>query len=201
MLKIVFTGDSITDSDHMFEPEGLGNGYVRLIQEKLPEHRVINRGYDGYIASRVLRVWDEICVSYQPDIVTLLVGINDLSAYLCGGGGYDAGGFGHYVEQIILRTKEKTSAEMILMEPFLFPHPAEYINWMAPLQEFRMQIRELSKKYHTGFAALWDVFGKAQKRYPVDALTVDGIHLTSVGHRILAEAWLEEFAVLKKSVN
>lgn len=192
-LKIVFTGDSITDSDHMFEPEGLGNGYVRMIQERLPEHNVINRGYDGYIASRIFRVWDEICISYQPDIVTLLVGVNDLSAYLCGGGGYDANGFGHYIEQIVMQTKDKTSADMILMEPFLFPCPAEYINWMSPLKKFRLKMREMAEKYNIGFVALWDIFQEAQKTYSVDELTIDGIHLTAVGHRILSEAWLNEF--------
>lgn len=193
MLKIVFTGDSITDSDHMFEPEGLGNGYVRMIQERLPEHKVINRGYDGYIASRIFRVWDEISISYQPDIVTLLVGVNDLSAYLCGGGGYDANGFEHYIEQIVLRTREKTAADIILMEPFLFPWPAEYINWMEPLKQFRLKMREISEKYNTGFVALWNIFQEAQKEHSVKELTIDGIHLTTMGHQILAEAWLTEF--------
>lgn len=192
-MKIVFTGDSITDSGHMFEPEGLGNGYVRMIQEKLPGHSVINRGYDGYIASRVFRVWDEICVSYQPDIVTLLVGVNDLCAHLCAGG-YDAAGFGHYVEQIILRTKEMTSADTILMEPFLFSRPAEYKTWMEPLGRFRMELRRLAEEHQTGFVPLWDAFREAQERYPVEELTVDGIHLTALGHRIVAEAWMAEFA-------
>lgn len=189
---IVFTGDSITDCNHMFDAEGLGEGYVRMIQKTLPEDKIVNRGYDGYTASMVSRVWDEICIRYQPDLVTLLVGVNDLSAYLCGGG-YGAAGFREQVERILQKTREETDAKIILMEPFLFPWPAEYRNWMEPLADFRRQVRELSKWYETGFVSLCDIFQNAQEQIPAEKLTVDGIHLTELGHGILAEAWMREY--------
>lgn len=192
--KILFTGDSITDCNHMFEPEGLGEGYVRMIRETLVDDRIINRGFDGYTAAMVYRVWDEICIKQQPDIVTLLVGVNDLSAFLCGGG-YDAAGFREHVERILQKTREETEADIILMEPFLFPRPAEYKNWFAPLADFRQQMRTLSQWYETGFVSLWEVFQKAQEQIPVEELTVDGIHLTKLGHGILAESWLREYSI------
>lgn len=191
MAKLLFTGDSITDCGHMFEPEGLGNGYVRMLQSMLPEHTLINRGYDGYIASRVHRVWEEICIKHQPDVVTLLVGVNDLCAYLTGGGGYDAKGYAYYIEEILRKTREQTMAQFILMEPFLFPKPAEYLNWMGPLKEFQQKVRDLSAEFGTGFVPLAEIFQMAQEEYEVNELTIDGIHLTQTGHRILADAWLK----------
>lgn len=34
-MRIVFLGDSITDANHIFLNNGLGNGYVYQISEKL----------------------------------------------------------------------------------------------------------------------------------------------------------------------
>ena len=32
---VLFTGDSITDCNHYFDPDNLGYGYVRIISDKL----------------------------------------------------------------------------------------------------------------------------------------------------------------------
>lgn len=53
MKKIVFLGDSITDAFHKMnvDEEKLGNGYVKIISEKLKERKkqvfIRNAGHDG----------------------------------------------------------------------------------------------------------------------------------------------------------
>lgn len=189
----LFGGDSITDADHLWEPQTdyLGNGYVHIISEKLPNAKILNRGHDGFTASMMRRFWESECISQQPDIVTILVGINDLAEHLCWGGSHGAEEYEKNLEWLIKKTTKHTNAKIILMEPFIFPRPAEYINWMEPLAEFREKVRSLANKYRTGFVPLWDIFQEAQKQYKVDELTVDGIHLTRVGHEILADYWLQ----------
>ena len=34
-MELLFLGDSITDCDHLFDQDQLGNGYVRMIAEQL----------------------------------------------------------------------------------------------------------------------------------------------------------------------
>lgn len=196
--RLVFTGDSITDCDRLWdeEQEKLGCGYVRMIREQLSEAeagtvQVINRGHNGYTAFQMRQRWEEDCISLQPDVLTILVGINDLSIYLCGAGGYDGEGFGRHAEQLLREAREKTGARIILMEPFLFPKPAEYRSWMPELGTFRETLGRLSKRYGTEWIPLWDVFRAAQEQYPVDALTTDGIHLTALGHEIIADEWMK----------
>ena len=196
--RIVFTGDSITDCDRLWdaEQENLGCGYVRMIREQLSEAeagtvQVINRGHNGYTAFQMRQRWEEDCISLQPDVLTILVGINDLSIHLCGAGGYDGEGFGRHAEQLLREAREKTGARIILMEPFLFPKPAEYRSWIPVLLTFREPLRRLSERYRTEWIPLWDVFQAAQEQYPVDMLTTDGIHLTALGHEMIADEWMK----------
>ena len=196
--RIVFTGDSITDCDRLWDEgqEKLGFGYVRMIREQLSEAeagavRIINRGHNGYTAFQMRQRWEEDCISLKPDTLTILAGVNDLSIHLCGAGGYDGEGFGRHVEWLLRKAREKTGARIILMEPFLFLKPAEYRNWMPALGTFREPLRRLSEQYGTAFIPLWDVFQAAQGQYPVEALTTDGIHLTALGHEMIADEWMK----------
>lgn len=202
---LVFTGDSITDCDRLWDggQEKLGYGYVRMVREQLSETeaegiRVINRGHNGYTAFQMRQRWEEDCISLRPDVLTVLVGINDLSIYLCGAGGYDGEGFGRHVEWLIGQARERTEARIILMEPFLFPKPAEYVNWMAALESFREPLGRLSEQYGTEWIPLWDVFRAAQSQYPVEALTTDGIHLTALGHEMIADEWMKTWRFGKR---
>lgn len=190
---LVFTGDSITDCDHLLDGDSrlLGNGYVGMIQERLPECRVVNQGHNGFTVFQMRGRWQEDCINQKPDVLTILAGINDLSICLCGAGGYGADGYGRHMEWLLRETKTKTHARIILMEPFLFPKPEAYQTWFPTLDAFRRTLCRLSGTYHTDFVPLWDIFQRAQARYPVDALTTDGIHLTPLGHEIIARAWLD----------
>ena len=212
---LIFTGDSITDCDRLWDdrPEQLGFGYVRMIYEYLlkksgaepaaeegfgvvPGLRIYNRGHDGFTAFQMKHRWEEDCLSLEPDLVTILVGINDLYMHIGGAGGYGAEGYGIHLEEMIDQAKGRTGAKLILMEPFVFPKPLEYAAWEEPLSEFREEMRRLAGKYGMGFVPLWDMFREAQKRYAADTLTTDGIHLTEKGHRLLAAAWLKTYEEL-----
>ncbi len=208
--RLVFTGDSITDCDRLWDArtERLGFGYVRMIYDELrekgsgeqkvqeegcgtvPGFRIYNRGHDGFTAFQMKHRWEEDCISLKPDVVTILVGINDLYMHIGGAGGYGPEGYRLHLEEMIKRVRKDTDSDLILMEPFVFPKPLAYAAWEEPLSAFRRELRLLAGKYQTGFVPLGKLFREAQKRYSLDELTTDGIHLTETGHRLLAAAWL-----------
>jgi len=200
---LLFTGDSITDCDHLWDEgdEKLGNGYVRLVSQRFPEANIINRGHNGYTAFQLCARWADDCIRHSPDIVTILVGINDICAHVCGAGGYGAKEFSGYLQQMIRETYEHTAAQIILMEPFLFPKPAEYQNWFPALDSFRAQVRRLAEENHTGFVPLHSIFRQAMETTPIDALTIDGIHVTPLGHRLIADALIPLFQCLKVKIK
>lgn len=201
---LLFTGDSITDAGHLWQitPNFWGNGYVALVGQKMSKDKVVNCGHDGATSDRMRRWWRADCISKSPDVVTILAGINDLSEEFISWKKMDgAERYGENLEWMINETREKTGAELILMEPFIFPRPAEYMNWIKPLERYRKKVRGLADRYKTGFVPLWDVFEEAQRKYSVDELTVDGIHLTGLGHEILAESWLAVYEKMENFVS
>ena len=138
-------------------PDGLGHGYVHMISEMLkagevPEtagkkadtgeaseiaetgsreesgYHIINSGYNGYRAEDLLRRWNRICLSRQPDLVTLLVGVNEAGAAM-EGMVTEPEVFERTYERLITEVLHNTRADMILMEPFLFRYPAYLITW------------------------------------------------------------------------
>ena len=87
MKKIVFFGDSITDFGRNHESDdrdsSLGFGYVRiiadrLVSEKPGEIKIYNRGTSG---DRIVDLYARIkrdCWNLEPDVLSILIGINDI---------------------------------------------------------------------------------------------------------------------------
>ena len=80
MKIITCLGDSITDCEHCFCPDSMGNGYVKLLSERLFNEgfdcQVRNRGTDGFTIQRLLQ---RVCASddFHNNIV-----ISHMEAYL-----------------------------------------------------------------------------------------------------------------------
>jgi acyl-CoA thioesterase I len=68
---LVCFGDSLTAGT-------IGVSYVDLLRAQLPGVRVVNAGVDGDTTLNLLRRLDRDVVPWRPDVVVLLVGLNDL---------------------------------------------------------------------------------------------------------------------------
>ena len=197
MSTLLFLGDSITDCNHNFEPENLGFGYVRMISEKIntPDHKyqVLNKGNDGFTISALSRLWNRSCKALQPDYITILIGINDLSMMKNTGRTVSVGlaEFRQQYEALIEDIRTTTDCPILLMEPFIFPCPAEYRLWEPELQMISKIILDIAEKYELAFLPLWEMLSSSAKENGTSALTTDGIHLTSYGHSLLADKWLK----------
>ena len=77
------------------------------------------------------------------------------------------------------------------MGPFLFPYPQEYLNWLPLVNEINLCIKELTDKYHLPFIYLQDLLNGAAREQGYSKITVDGVHLTPLGHQLPAGAWLK----------
>lgn len=86
---ILFQGDSITDAGRdrtIMEPNrhsSFGNGYAFLVATRLlqmlPEKRLsfYNRGISGNKVYQLSDRWQKDCLSLHPNILSILVGVND----------------------------------------------------------------------------------------------------------------------------
>ena len=194
MKTILFLGDSITDCGHSFDPDHLGYGYVRLISEKISDDiKCINKGIDGFTVPALRRLWKTQCLSLSPDMITILIGINDLAVMKNTGISFSQGldDFITNYSKLLEEIRIIIDCPIILMEPFIFPYPAEYALWEPELHEMCEAISQLALQYHAQFLPLWDTLASAAKVHGHGKITTDGIHLTRPGHEIVAEKLLE----------
>ena len=87
--KIVFIGDSVTDSNRGYPigqglGSGVGNGYVRKIDNILnvvyPDWKlwISNTGTSGNTSRDLKSRWKEDVMDLKPDWVSVMIGINDI---------------------------------------------------------------------------------------------------------------------------
>lgn len=197
MKHFLFLGDSITDCGHSFDPENLGNGYVRMIhgyfrEQHEPVH-LENMGVDGFTIPAVNRLWNLFCSDSNPDLITLLVGINDLAVAKNTGKDTELAmlEFQHQYESLIRQIQKETTCPILLMEPFIFPWPAMFASWEEDVKKMNTIIAEIAGKYHLQYLPLWEPLSNAASKYGYDAITLDGVHLTNMGHQIIADLWIQ----------
>lgn len=198
MKTLLFLGDSITDCNHSFEPENLGYGYVRMISEELhtpdKKYQIFNKGNDGFTVPAVRRLWKRGCLNLQPDFITILIGINDL-AVIKNTGMTPSVGLSEFKEQyqaLIDDIRVMTECPILLMEPFIFPWPAEYSQWEPELHKISEIIKDLADTNKLDFLPLWNLLSNTSKELGYSTITTDGIHLTSTGHQIIADEWIKK---------
>ena len=199
MKNFVFLGDSITDAERLWLPEynGLGNGYVKILAEKLSgEFTSINKGHDTFTLPFLLRNLETDCLSFSPAAVSILIGINDIGVAKNTGKSLRAQEFASNYDTLIRRLLEASISSVFLLSPFIFSRPQEYLNWLPEVREVETIIETLTRRYQLPFLPLQNRMLEAEKQYGTDTLTTDGIHLTPFGHELLAKWWLEAFAGL-----
>ncbi len=199
MKNFVFLGDSITDAERLWLPEynGLGNGYVKILAEKLSgEFTSINKGHETFTLPFLLRNLKTDCLSFSPAAVSILIGINDIGVAKNTGKSLRAQEFASNYDTLIRRLLEASISSVFLLSPFIFSRPQEYLNWLPEVREVENTIENLARQYQLPFLPLQERMQESEKQYGTEMLTPDGIHLTPFGHELLAKWWLEAFAGL-----
>lgn len=205
MKTLLFLGDSITDCNHYFDPENLGYGYVRMISEQIntPDinYQVLNKGNDGFTVPSVRRLWKRSCLNLKPDFITILIGINDLAVIKNTGITLSVGlaEFREQYQALIDDIRMMTDCSILLMEPFIFPWPAEYTAWEEDLHTLSNLIQKHAVKNTLSFLPLWDELRTTAKSEGYSEITTDGIHLTPNGHKLIANKWLEATSMFVSS--
>lgn len=198
MAHLFCLGDSITDCGRLLENPPLGQGYVQLLNEGFQKKNlnisVTNCGVDGFTVSRVLaNASDETFLSKikKEDIITLLIGINDIGLMQNTSRTESQKQqmmeiFLHNYDTLIHTLLDRTT-RLVLMEPFLFPCPQEFLLWIPYVQTMSGGIREISRKYDISYIPLQDTLNKTATEKGFSFITTDGIHLTAEGHKLLCE--------------
>lgn len=204
--KILFMGDSITDAGRYWQDEGvnpehessLGDGYANMVattlQIQYPDLKLkfFNRGIGGNKASDLKERWQTDCLDLKPDVLTLMIGINDTWSFFAGGDEVTAAEFEEHIEAIIKKTIDECQTKIVIIEPFLLPYSYGSDDWRADFSAKIQVLRKVARKYQLGYIPLDGLFAEAATVVPMCELVSDGVHPTIKGHRLMAKALLTE---------
>jgi acyl-CoA thioesterase-1 len=200
---VLFTGDSITDCGRRAEHHPLGAGYVRmaadLINARYPANgcRFINTGIGGNCVRDLLDRWSDDVVRFQPDWLSVMIGINDLHRHL--GGGPDAYGpdvFAQLYERILIRAAGETQARLVLLTPFYMStdRPGDAHGWrgrvMQAISAYIEIVRHMADTYNALLVDTHAVFQQQLQYHRADEFGDEPVHPNTTGHLLLAHEWL-----------
>jgi lysophospholipase L1-like esterase len=187
---IVFIGDSVTDCGRRDDaPDYLGDGYVRMVAEKLPGRPVINVGISGNRVIDLRDRWRIDVVEQKPDILSVYIGINDTWRRYDDNDRTTTASF--EADYRACLADFGGASALILVEPFVLPVTEEQELWHQDLDGKRDVVARLAAEFGAGFVPLQSLLAAAAEDRGAAALAQDGVHPTELGHRMIADAWLE----------
>ena len=195
---VLFQGDSITDGGRNRDyGSDLGSGYANLatalFTSKYPQKQVsfLNRGISGDRIGNLQARWEKDCLDLKPTWVSIYVGINDTWRRYDGNDATSAQDFQANYRKLIVQTKEKLNANIVLIEPFVLPVNESQKAWREDLDPKIQAVRELANEFRTLYVPLDGLFAQASTQTGPAYWAPDGVHPSPAGNALIAQAWLQ----------
>ncbi len=184
----LFQGDSITDCGrNRSDLYSLGDGYVKQLKHEFPKVTFINKGVSGDRTEELINRWEYDVIAFQPDVLSLLCGVNDVWHYYHFGKPIDQETFEKNYRHLIETTQTKSPHTfIILIEPFSYNIGAFDPSWRPMLESFILTVRKLAKHYHLPIIHMDDYMQTWKKMYAQEDILGDGVHPSELGHRLMA---------------
>ena len=206
-MKIVFFGDSITDMGRRREYDNLsdtafsyGVGHPLFVAGELHQnpdrYEVINRGIAG---NEIVNLYARACEdvwNHGPDVLSVLIGINDLWHQISLNAGVDLERYVKVYKMLLEDTKKRfPNIKIILCEPFMLMGcgTEKYYDHFTKIAEYAAAVKQIAEEYGAYFLPLQSVFTQATARARQDTYLYDGIHPTAAGAKLIADEWLKLF--------
>jgi len=198
---VVLIGDSITDCGRRAAAAPMGDGYVSMIvamiRGRYPQRdiRFINEGIGGDVSTGLRDRWDDDVLVHRPDWVSVLVGINDLHRTAANTPEAVAPDlYRQAYTRCLERTRDETSAKLVLMDPFYMSRAADPHSWRVKvldlLPEYIAVVADLAEKFDALHVQLHEMFQGVLRHYPADLVCPEPVHPNSAGHLMIAQEWL-----------
>lgn len=202
---ILFQGDSITDSGRNKEDSSynnasvLGSGYPMLTGAALLGKyaslnlKVYNKGISGNKVYQLAERWDKDCLEIKPDILSILIGVNDIWHTLNGTYKGTIEIYRNDFTALLERTRKALpEVKLIICEPFAVPGVQVVDDkWYPEFYGYQKAAREIAVQFGATFIPYQKIYDEARKQAPGVYWTRDGVHPTLAGAQLMAQAWLE----------
>lgn len=219
-FKILFQGDSITDGGRSRTGDmnhELGDSFARLVASRYgadhPGDGVVfeNRGISGHRITDLAERWEADCLALKPDLLSILVGVNDAASVVELTVPPPPRTDGRPPKSLVTREMFRENYDfllgltrqtlpdvrILLCTPFVLPVGKIGRDWELWSSEVALReemIRDLSRAHGTGLLELQSLFSEAERKAPAAFWIPDGVHPSSSGHQLIADAWLHAVA-------
>lgn len=224
--RVLYIGDSITDggwgrSGGDMRPSSqrnewdknhvYGHGYVEqcasYFESRYPDDEIKfwNRGISGNTLAQMAERWQEDAISLHPNVVSILVGINDACKFFDqkkqdASISFDLQGWESQYRKLLDLTRDSLpGVQFVLCTPFIAK-----AGWVAETENFDERVklmrqmadvvRKVANDYHATLVPFDTLFEDLRTNHPTSNNSYwiwDGIHPTPAGHRKMAELWIE----------
>lgn len=206
---VLFQGDSITDAgrsrdkgktDVANNQPGLGNGYAWLAAAQLlvdrpaDELQFFNRGISGHKVFQLAERWQADCLDLKPDVLSILIGVNDIWHSLDPRLGYKGTVdiYEHDYDALVERTRKVLpNVKLVVCEPFVLRCGAVTEKWFPEFDNYRAAAKRVAGKHQATFVPFQAMFDAAIKFAPPEHWAGDGVHPSAAGASLMAHFWLK----------
>lgn len=213
-MKILLFGDSITDAcrarESTYVPAlNLGCGFVQQLAGRLMERSPV--GYEfvntGIAGNRIVDLYARAATdvwAHKPDLVSILVGINDVWHETDRIFGVEPARFERVYRMLIEETMQKLPhAKILLCAPFMLKLGAIEKEWSAfcntPL--YINIVEKLAKEYGLYYLPLQEKIDEAAAKYGAQNILFDGVHPAPAGAVLIAGEWLKRFEKIEEDMK
>lgn len=205
---ILFTGDSITDGNRYKDEKDrgdlnhqIGHSYAYIVNALLgslyPERgfRFLNRGISGNrVIDLYARMYEDM-TELKPDIVSILVGVNDGPQAEHAWKATGAKKYGTIYRMMLTELKkELPDVQIVICEPFLGKdgpsYDSDHESWRFHMRGYQREARTVAEESGAVFVPLQEQFDRACALRDTHYWIWDGVHPTESGHGIIARQWL-----------
>ncbi len=199
---ILFQGDSITDAGRDRRRGGandtaaLGRGYPLLTAGALladypqADLQVYNRGISGNKVPDLDARWDADCIALKPDVLSILIGINDLWHKLNGRYDGTVESYQSGYRALLERTQQALpQTRIVICEPFVLRTGAVNDKWFPEFEQRRAVAEQLAGELKLAYVPFQSMFDEAVKSAPPAYWAGDGVHPTLAGHALMSKTW------------
>jgi len=201
---ILFQGDSITDAgrnrkDGSANAAGaLGRGYPYLISSYLLMRnptlnlKCYNRGISGHKVPDLDARWKKDCIDLKPDVLSILIGVNDIWHKLNGKYEGTVEVYGKGFAELIRKTQEALpEAAIVICEPFALKCGAVNDKWFPEFDQRRAAAKRVAEAAGTRWVAFQAMFdASTASGVKPEYWGRDGVHPSAAGHALMALNWL-----------
>jgi len=193
-LTVLFIGDSVTDCGRRDDPDrGLGNGYVRLVDEAFvaggTPANIVNRGISGNRVRDLRARWEKDALALKPTLITVMIGINDTWRRYDENDPTSVEAFEADYRSLLEALPGRDEMALVLMEPFLLPVTAGKAKWRDDLDPKIAVVRALAAEFGAVLVPTDDYLNSLD--VPAAEIAADGVHPTELGHQLIARLWLD----------